>query len=114
MGKKTEILLRVRLLEQQLQGIRTVVNRLETLIMALADDLKAGIQKLNDETNAIAALITSLAGRITNSMSDQDVADIKAALSAEADRLTSLAVDPTVPVPPMTPALKASRAKAKP
>ncbi len=114
MGKKTEILLRVRLLEQQLQGIRTVVNRLETLIMALADDLKAGIKKLDDETTVIAALITSLAGRITNSMSDQEVADVKAALQGEADRLTSLAVDPTVPVPVPPPQLLATRAKAKP
>ncbi len=96
------------------RDIQHRLAKLEKIIMALADDLKAGIQKLNDETDAIAALITSLAGRIKNNLSDQEVADIKAALQGEADRLTTLAVDPTNPVPPVPPQLQAARAKVKP
>ncbi len=87
-----------------------ILTKLETL-MALADDLKAGIAQLDAETNAVAALITSLAGKIKNSMTDQEVADVKAALTAEAARLTTLAVDPTQPVPPVPPPLAAVRAK---
>jgi chromosome segregation ATPase len=103
-----------------------VLSREKTL-MALADDLQAAIAQLNTETNAnaasianVAALITSLASRITNSMTDQQVADIKAALTAqsalltaEGTRLTTLAVDPTNPVPPTPPQLTKLRAAVK-
>jgi hypothetical protein len=68
--------------------------------MALADDLKTAIAQLDTETTLVATLITSLASRIKNGMSDQEVADVKAALAAMSDRLTSLGVDPTIPVPP--------------
>jgi uncharacterized phage infection (PIP) family protein YhgE len=98
----------------------------EEVIMALADDLKAGIQALNDETNANAASldavqanIAQLAARIKNGMTDQEVADVKASLTgmsglltAESDRLKLLAQDPTNPVPPVPPALATARAKA--
>ncbi len=107
MGDNKEILLRLRLVGAQL-------DRLENLIMALADDLKAGIKKLDDETTQIGTLISSLAGRITNSMTDAEVADVKAALEAESARLTTLATDPTNPVPPVPPPLQAIRAKAAP
>lgn len=94
-------------------------------LMALADDLKAGIAKLDAETNANAAAIeavqaniTQLAGRIKNTMTDQEVADIQAALgvqsdklTAESDRLKTLAVDPTNPVPPVPAALAQARKK---
>ncbi len=82
--------------------------------MALADDLKAGIANLGAETDVIAGLIAALAGKIHNSMTDAEVADVKAALQAESDRLTTLGVDPTNPVPPLPPATAATRAKAKP
>ncbi len=89
--------------------ILKLISQKEDTLMALADDLKAAIAELDTETNAVAANIAQLASRITNSMSDADVAAIKAALSAESDRLTTLAKDPTSPVPPAPPALKAAR-----
>lgn len=79
--------------------------------MAVADDIKSKLAELDSETTAIAGLITNLASRITNSMSDQDRSDIQTALSAISTRLTSLAVDPTVPVPPLTPQMTAVKAK---
>lgn len=93
---------KLKLVQQSLD----MLNRKVDTLMALADDLKAGIAQLNTETNAIAALITKLAGSITNSMSDADVTAVKAGLSTLSDRLTSLAVDPTIPVPPAPPALQ--------
>jgi len=113
-GKKTEILLRVKMIEVHLAAIDSRLNHLKELTMSVATDLKAGVAKLDAETTAIGALIASLAGRITNSMTDQEVTDIRAALTAESDRLTTLAADPTNPVPAVPAALKASRAKAKP
>lgn len=74
--------------------------------MALADDLKAGLKKLDEETTAIAALITKLGSSVKNSMTDQEVADIQTGLSTLSDRLTSLAADPNNPVPPPPPQLK--------
>lgn len=116
-GTKEEILLRVKLVDakadQALAFLSSIDKRLETL-MALADDLKKSIADLDAETTAIGTLITSLAGRIKNTMTDQEVTDIKAALTAEGARLTTLAVDPTNPVPPAPPQLQAARAKAKP
>ncbi len=82
-------------------------------IMAVADDIKAAIANLDTETTAIGALITSLAGKIKNSMTDAEVADVKGAFTALSDRLTSLAVDPSAPVPPPPPALQAAKAFAK-
>ncbi len=99
-------------IRQQLDRIEhkldQTLTRLEKL-MALADDLKAGIDQLNTETDAVAANLAQLAGRITNSMTDQEVADIKAGLRAESDRLVTLGKDPTQTVPPMPPALLAAR-----
>lgn len=96
---------------RQILSLLQVISKKEDTLMALADDLKAGIALLDTETNAVAANIAALAGKITNSMSDADVAAIKDALAAESARLTTLAVDPTVPVPPVPPALAAVRAK---
>lgn len=88
-----------------------MLQELREKIMALSDDLKVGIQQLNDETNAIGTLITKLAAGIKNSMTDAEVADVKAGLGTLSDRLTSLAVDPNVPVPPPPPPLVALKKK---
>ncbi len=114
MNKSSEILLRVLRIEEHILDLGTQLRRMEKRIMAVADDLKAGIAALNAETDVIAALLTSLAGRIKNSMTDAEVADVKAALQAESDRLTTLGVDPLNPVPSPPPPLQASRAKVKP
>jgi hypothetical protein len=75
-------------------------------IMALADDLKAGIAKLDAETTQIATVISALVAKLqAGGLSPQDQADIFAALGAVSDRLTSLGVDPTAPVPAPTPAI---------
>ncbi len=87
------------------------IERKVDKLMALADDLKAGIAQLNTETTAIGNLITKLAAQIKNGMTDAEVADVKASLTTLSDRLTSLAVDPTIPVPPPTPELQALKAK---
>ncbi len=85
-----------------------IISLLEKL-MALADDLTAGIAELITEPDAVAANLAQLAARVKPQMTDQEVADVKSALSAESDRLKTLAVDPTAPVPPVPPALAAAR-----
>ncbi|MES2342333.1 MAG: hypothetical protein V4597_11690 [Pseudomonadota bacterium] len=80
-----------------------LLRRIEERIMALADDLKAGLKKLDDETTAIGALITTLSGKVKNSMTDAEVAEVTGQLDAISARLTSLAVDPLNPVPPPVP-----------
>ena len=106
--------IRRRLLLQSVESkLDLVLNRLSILeekLVALADDFKAGIAQLNTETNAVAALITALTSKITNSMSDADVATIKAGFATLSDRLTTLAVDPTQPVPPPPAPLQALKA----
>lgn len=97
-------------LNQILVRLSVLDSKLETL-MALVDDLKVSIKQLDDETTAIGALITKLAAGIKNSMTDAEVADVKAAFGTLSDRLTTLAVDPTIPVPPPPPMFAALKAK---
>ncbi len=87
-----------------------ILSQLE-LLMAVADDIKKALANLDTETTAIGANIAALAARIKNGMSDQEVADIQASFGVLSDRLTALAADPTVPVPPPSPALQALRRK---
>ena len=75
------------------------------ILMAVADDIKAALANLDAETTAIGANITAIAAKIKNTMTDQEVTDIQTSFTALSARLTSLAVDPTVPVPPVPPAL---------
>lgn len=85
------------------------LTRIGGRLMALADDLKASVAKLDSETTAIADVVSSLAARIKNSMTDAEVAELQGAFTALDERLKGLGVDPTNPVPPPTPAFTAAK-----
>lgn len=65
----------------------------------IGKDFESLRQGIDDATNAVAQHIADLSSRITNSMSDQEVAALKDEFKAQADRLNSLAADPANPVP---------------
>jgi chromosome segregation ATPase len=128
---KHEVLRRLDLIENRLdalaQAVAGVQSKLDSVLsgiallktqgeklMALADDLKASIAKLDAETTSIASLITALAAKVHNGMTDAEVADVNAAFATLSARLTTLGVDPTNPVPPPPPALAALAKKVKP
>ena len=94
-------------IESKLDVALTLLEKL----MAVADDIKAALASLDTETTAIGANITALAAKITNGMTDAEVAEIKASFGTLSARLVTLAVDPTVPVPPAPPPLTALRKK---
>ncbi len=101
-------------IEQDLKRIQGGIDALLSQgvrLMALADDIKTALANLDAETTAVGANIAALAAKITNSMTDQQVADIKASFATLSTRLTTLAVDPTVPVPPAPAPLTALRGK---
>ena len=81
-----------RLIGENIQG-EVIMSQLEDLTTAL-----------NNETNVLAAkltsLQTSLATALANNQAPSD-ADI-AALKAVSDRLTALGADPSNPIPPAT------------
>ena|SRR6266446_5176653 len=88
-------------------------KKLEKL-MALADDLKTAIAKLDTETTQIGVVINALVAKLqAGNLSAQEQADIFAALKATSDHLTALGVDPTNPVPPPTPAFAKAKTLAK-
>jgi hypothetical protein len=93
----------------KLDGLTALVHSLHKKVdrlMALADDLKAGIQKLNDETTKIGTVIDGLVAKLqAGNLSDAEKAEVFAALNAVSDRLTALGNDPTNPVPPAPPAM---------
>lgn len=93
-------------------GINAVLSQGEKL-MSQGEDVKAALKKLDDETTLVANNITALAAKVHNSMTDQEAADVKAGFDALAARLTTLAVDPTNPVPPVPGPLGAMRKKLK-
>jgi len=75
------------------------VDRLGVILMALSQDLKDLVAQIDTATNQVASRIDALTAKITNSLSDSEVADIKAGLKAEVDKLTALGANPANPVP---------------
>lgn len=97
-------------IHSRLQRIEGKVDQ----IMALAEDLKAGIKQLDDETTVIGTVISALVAKLQNSsITDAEKADVFTALSAVGARLTTLGVDPTNPVPPPPPPMVAAKKLAK-
>lgn len=86
------------------RGFRDVagaLHRIGDILMAISQDLKDLTAKIDDATNKVAARIDALASKVTNSMTDAEVAEVKTGLQAEVDRLTTLGQDPANPVPPV-------------
>ena len=79
--------------------IEEVLRLLRELKMALSQDFLDLAAKIDAATNAVAARIAALGDKVKNSMTDAEVASVKTALQAEADRLTVLGSDPVNPVP---------------
>ncbi len=70
--------------------------------MSLSSDLKASkadSKHLSEDAAAQAEVLTTLASRIGNAMSDVEVTAVKAGLEAVATRLLTLGHDPVEPVP---------------
>lgn len=65
----------------------------------VAKDFEALRVALDEATNGVALKIDELRSGITNSMTDQQVADLKAGFGEIAEKLTALASDPEDPVP---------------
>lgn len=68
--------------------------------MALSQETKDLLAKIDAATNAIAAKLQKLIDAAANAGSVSE-AEVRAALQPEVDRLTALGADPTNPVPPV-------------
>lgn len=86
----------VRGTSAQLHFLNQKVNR----IMALAEEIRALLAKIDAATNAVAERIAQLKAQIKNSLTDAEVADIQSQLTAAEARLRAVAADPDNPVPP--------------
>lgn len=98
-----------RVLEALADGLclQDIVDRLDAIdqklerLMALVDDLKAGMQKIDQETTALGDVVRELRDRLANqALSDAEKQEILDSMTAVADRLTGLASDPNNPIPP--------------
>lgn len=101
-------------------GNNDVLNLLRAIyaqgekIMALVDDLKAGIAELDAETTNVATRIDALIAKLTaESLTPEQKAEVLASLGAETARLKTLAADPVVVVPPVPVDLARLRAAAQ-
>ncbi len=71
--------------------------------MAIPQDLQDVLAKVDADTTAVAAAVTSLIGLISTSMTQADVDTVKATLGGIATRLEKTAADAQNPVPPGPP-----------
>jgi len=65
----------------------------------MATPLDDVLQKIDTDTDALAATVTALRDKVSTGMSQADVDAVKAKLAAVATRLEGIAADPTTPVP---------------
>lgn len=65
----------------------------------MAGALDDVLKRIDDDTTALAGVVTKLRDKIKTSMTQADVDAAKATLSAVADRLEATAADPANPVP---------------
>lgn len=68
--------------------------------MATPQSITDALAKVDDDTTALAAVVTDLRSKIGVGMSQADVDGVNATLAAIATRLEATAVDPNNPVPP--------------
>lgn len=85
--------------EEILSRLQQLKIQGETIMGQLAQDFEALRVAMNDATNTVAARIDRLTAGIKNSMTDEEVAALKAGFQAESDRLNTLGQDPVNPVP---------------
>ena len=78
---------------------KKILKLLRTIGENMHQDYLDLAKKIDQATNAVAARIAALSDKVKNSMTDEEVAEVKAAFQAEADRLTVLAKDPSDPIP---------------
>ncbi len=80
--------------DPRLDTILTLLQELKTMS---ADATKAILARIDAATSAIGERITALIAKIGTGMTDAEVAEVNAALSAEADTLEAMGKsDPTV------------------
>lgn len=63
-------------------------------------ELTAALDRVDNDTTLVAAVVRSLRDRITTSMTAEDVAAVKGKLDEIGTRLEGTAADPANPVPP--------------
>lgn len=82
-------------------GLKLVIieGKEDQIMSQVAQDFESLRVALNDATNAVAAKIATLTASITNSMTDAEVASLKAGFGAVATQLNALAADASDPVP---------------
>lgn len=76
---------------------------LEKQFMGLKEDFDASIAQINTATNNLSQRVTDLAGKLKNSMTDDEVAAFKQELSGISTNLDGIAADPSNVVPEPTP-----------
>ena len=91
-----DILAMQLVLEKTLQRIEEKEDRIMTQVAQEFESLRVAVA---DATTQVGLRIDQLSAGITNSMTDQEVATLKAGFAAEAARLKIMAEDPANPVP---------------
>ncbi len=95
-------------LQEISRALHTITTSLAALhaqgeaLMAVSQELKDAMKKVDVATTALGARFQALADRLVNDPSPAEVAQVAAEISADADKLNAIGADPTNPVPPTT------------
>ena len=81
------------------ETVLTIQSKQEEFMGQVFTDLEALRVALNDATNALAARIEALAPLIKNSMTDEEVEQVKMGFAKIVTDLNVIAADPADPVP---------------
>jgi hypothetical protein len=71
--------------------------------MALPQEMTDVLNRIDTDTNALAAVVTDLRSRISTGMTQEDVTAVQNKLGEVAGRLEGIASNPAAPVPPSPP-----------
>lgn len=100
-------------LKPMAKGLIDVNHKLEKL-MALVDDLKTGMEKINKATTKVANRLTELTAQLRDSsLSDAEKTEVLGQIDEIAGHLDEMGQNPTEPVPPEPAALTKGKAKKK-
>lgn len=89
----------VHLQGQILNDLVKSINRLGDSLMSVTQELKDFAASIDTATTQIGTRIDGLQQRLTNSMTDAELADVRAAFKVEVDKLTAMGKDPADPLP---------------
>lgn len=90
-----------------------ILKTLKEFQMTVSNEVKGLSKEIDDASNEVAARLDRQLALIKNSMSDEEVTEVKGGLTAIRDHLKAMGKDPENPIPPLPPEPPAATTRHK-